>query len=251
MAITIDVNSATTPAELKTTLESANFASQANTQVTTMEGSMQSLTSEGQSNCDLFGTIGSMIGDAADAFKSGMNTLIQGVSDAYKAVMEKVGEAIKTVKAMIQPAVDAVNAMITKLTTMAQEGLAAVKTALSELFSGINSAVSGITSAVSSAVAALKDVASKLFASIKSLIGRSCPKTKEALANVGTGAGVDSAVNAATATAANFAQSNMTNVQSSLQSASTAVGGASTSMDATKTTANGLSSKAAAVAALA
>lgn len=201
MAITVTMDSATSPAQLATVVASADIGGQVTSSNAASDSSVKNMTEKTAQNCDMFGSINGMLSDAAQAVKDAYKATTEAVEKLFTDIMSAVGDLTKTIKAIAAQAVAKIQQFCTWLQTASSTVLAQAKAALQAVINGLNSVYTAISDAATAVVNKIGEIASEMFESVKKMLTTDCKMVSGAVSSIGTGAGIDSIVNTVSAAA--------------------------------------------------
>lgn len=138
---------------------------------------LSNLTTASLSNCDLFKTIGSFLGDVA-------SKIMEGIQAAMTALIELLSGFINMIDKIVR--------LLQPYINMALEAFMAVAGLIGNLLNAVFSVLTAIATAVAQALQALVGIADGLLSSILDLVGLNCAPVKGAIVAAGLGVGIDS-----------------------------------------------------------
>lgn len=181
------------PTTLMTEIASAvnQISSGFDTSVTRLSSSLNSLTQQHSSSCDIFGTIMGLISvDAANMYAR-FKSMIGSIQESIGDTMKSIARLLSNIKEKKDAFISAINsAVLTGESKFVQ---------VKNLVTGIITKICAIFDVVDNIVASIVEAFTKLMAAmlvtIKAKLAVNCVVANAAIKAVGTGSGIDQQVN--------------------------------------------------------
>jgi len=149
--------------------------------VSKTESSLNSLVDTATDNCDIFGSMGSIMKSVSDSAQEKISGITSSIQSSIADVMKSVSDAISKMKTIIADLKKMMTTIVAKLQTLGMTVMNRVVEIMKKLSSQITGIFSGIDGVMSSISDMMADIMTKFSKSLRKMFSVKCSSVKGAL----------------------------------------------------------------------